>query len=269
MGSSWCYSSRAGRQLRPIQQLLVVLLMCVAAATAASSESAAAAVSRRGHAGDSGTGGSNEGGNWNLLELSEQINLAAQSLKPNAEPTVFPPPSQQEELHWDSRMDVVMLCLSLVDTHFKTHLPLLRQTVPDASSKMGMREDDVLATLMHQMWAGCYSNALSLPASVPASVLSSREAEALLKPHKSPMRFPAQTLVDIDRLVKEFADGRSPSDWHTTDWRDTWWFCILSVLCIFCFLFLGGRKAARAYRKKHKGKVGVRERAPLTSPKYL
>ena len=69
----------------------------------------------------------------------------------------------------------------------------------------GMREDDVLATLMHQMWAGCYSNALSLPASVSIPALPAQAAEALLKPHHSPMRFPAQTLVDIDKLVKEFA----------------------------------------------------------------
>ncbi|CDJ31675.1 uncharacterized protein EMH_0009870 [Eimeria mitis] len=140
-----------------------------------------------------------------LLELSEQMDLAAQSLKPNAEPTVFPPPSPQEELHWDSRMDVVILCLSLVDKHLKTQLPLLRQAAPEASSKMGMREDDVLATLMHQMWAGCYSNALSLPATLSTLTLSSQETEALLKPHKSPMRFSEQTLVDIDRLLLDFA----------------------------------------------------------------
>ncbi|CDI77428.1 hypothetical protein, conserved [Eimeria acervulina] len=119
-------------------------------------------------------------------------------------------------------MDAVAFCLSLVDRHLKTNVSFLRQTVPEASSKMGMREDDVLATLMHQMWAGCYSNALSLPASVSIPALPAQAAEALLKPHHSPMRFPAQTLVDIDKLVKEFAEGRLPSDGDTTDWRDTW-----------------------------------------------
>lgn len=78
-----------------------------------------------------------------------------------------------------------------------------------------MRDDDVLATLMHQMWAGCYSNALSLAAATSILSLSSQEAEALLKPHKSPMRFSEKMLVDIDKLIKELAVshdiGFSPS----------------------------------------------------------
>lgn len=74
-------------------------------------------------------------------------------------------------------------------------------------------------------------------------------------------------LCDVEPVVQE---GRSPSDWVATDWRDTWWFCIFSVFCIFCLLFLAGRKAAKAYRRKHKGKVGARDKAPISSsPKYL
>lgn len=44
--------------------------------------------------------------------------------------------SFREEMHWNSRMDVVVLCLSLVDSYLKTHISLLRQTVPEASSKL-------------------------------------------------------------------------------------------------------------------------------------
>ncbi|CDJ60049.1 hypothetical protein, conserved [Eimeria maxima] len=278
MGRPGCCSS-SGRHMLVIQHYLVILLMCAAASRAASAEdSAATASTQELHASDHYGGSTNTNSNWMLLELSEQVDLAAQSLKPNAEPTVFRPPTPQEEMHWNSRMDVVVLCLSLVDSYLKTHISLLRQTVPEASSKLpvsgayeqGMRDDDVLATLMHQMWAGCYSNALSLAAATSILSLSSQEAEALLKPHKSPMRFSEKMLVDIDKLIKELAEGRSPSDWVATDWRDTWWFCIFSVFCIFCLLFLAGRKAAKAYRRKHKGKVGARDKAPISSsPKYL
>ncbi|CDI81766.1 hypothetical protein, conserved [Eimeria praecox] len=269
MGSPRCRRSSSSRHLLRLQQHLVVLLLYSAASMAASPEDAASlAAVRETHPTD-GYSNSNSTTDRILLELSEQFDLAAHSLKPNAEPTVFPPPSPQEKTHWNSRMDVAILCLSLVHRHLKTNIPVLKQMIPDASSKMGMREDDALVTLLHQMWAGCYSNALSLPASASIRDLSSEEAETLLKPHRTPMHFSAQTLVDIDKLIEEFAEGRSASSWHTTDWTDTWWFCILSVACIFCLLFIAGRKAARAYRKRHKGKVGVREKAPLTSPKYL
>lgn len=79
-----------------IQHYLVILLMCAAASRAASAEdSAATASTQELHASDHYGGSTNTNSNWMLLELSEQVDLAAQSLKPNAEPTVFRPPTPQ------------------------------------------------------------------------------------------------------------------------------------------------------------------------------
>lgn len=69
----------------------------------------------------------------------------------------------------------------------------------------GMREDDVLVCLFHQMWAGCYNAALSLPVSVPFSSLPAQQAQKLIQHGVEPFRFSKQTMHDIDHAIKVFA----------------------------------------------------------------
>lgn len=69
----------------------------------------------------------------------------------------------------------------------------------------GMREDDVLVCLFHQLWAGCYNAALSLPASVPFSSLPAKQVQKLIQHGVEPFRFSKHTMHDIDHAIKVFA----------------------------------------------------------------
>lgn len=69
-----------------------------------------------------------------------------------------------------------------------------------------MREDDVLVTLLHQLWAGCYSRSLAQSRSWGDSLLSMppKEKEALFVPLEKPMRFSQQMLQDIDAAIQRY-----------------------------------------------------------------
>lgn len=63
----------------------------------------------------------------------------------------------------------------------------------------------MLVCLFHHMWAGCYSSALSLPASASLSSLSREQVQQLIQHNNEPFRFKEQTLEEIDKMIKLFA----------------------------------------------------------------
>ncbi|XP_026193788.1 uncharacterized protein LOC34621287 [Cyclospora cayetanensis] len=227
-----------------------------------------------------------------LNSLSEQLDSVAASLKPNAEPVVFPPLSPREVAHLESRLELVFFCLSMTKRHLIANVALLKQLIAAKAPKL----DDLLQAWAQATWAGCYNEALSFPPSISLSDISHDEAKALMTPQKTPMKFSQRTLLDIDQAIaalavsqdtecmlygSEFgyrvapvgwgrrAEGTMPSAWQRTNWRDSWWFSCGCVMLIFCFLLFGGKKVARAYRKRHRGKAAPREQPPLNNPKQL
>lgn len=72
-----------------------------------------------------------------------------------------------------------------------------------------MREDDVLVSVLHQLWAGCYNNAMSLPDPLSVLLLSSKEAENLLKRGDTPERFSMQTVQIVDQAIRRLAVSRT------------------------------------------------------------
>ncbi|OEH75427.1 hypothetical protein cyc_04810 [Cyclospora cayetanensis] len=204
-----------------------------------------------------------------LNSLSEQLDSVAASLKPNAEPVVFPPLSPREVAHLESRLELVFFCLSMTKRHLIANVALLKQLIAAKAPKLGMKQDDLLQAWAQATWAGCYNEALSFPPSISLSDISHDEAKALMTPQKTPMKFSQRTLLDIDQAIAALAEGTMPSAWQRTNWRDSWWFSCGCVMLIFCFLLFGGKKVARAYRKRHRGKAAPREQPPLNNPKQL
>lgn len=67
----------------------------------------------------------------------------------------------------------------------------------------------MLVCLFHHIWAGCYSSALSLPASTSLSSLSREQVQRLIRHKNEPFRFKEQTLEEIDKMIKLFAVSRN------------------------------------------------------------
>ncbi|CDJ40148.1 hypothetical protein, conserved [Eimeria tenella] len=155
----------------------------------------------------SSSSSSNSGSSSNVLlrDFSEQLSTILRPLKPNAEPTVFPPLSVQEKAHRHDSMDWALFCLTLTDAEIKDKIGVVRQIIPLVAAQNGMRESDVLVCLFHHMWAGCYSSALSLPASASLSSLSREQVQQLIQHNNEPFRFKEQTLEEIDKMIKLFA----------------------------------------------------------------
>ncbi|KAL8272479.1 hypothetical protein Esti_003602 [Eimeria stiedai] len=131
--------------------------------------------------------------------------LLAKALKPNAEPTVFPPPTSQESEHWDERIERIFFCLLLSSKHLNLHQAVYRQVVDVKSPKLGMRQDDLYGLLLHSIWSSCYYKSLSHSV---ASLyhLSSARAATLTSPAEIPAKFSYQLLQDIDLTIKYFAE---------------------------------------------------------------
>lgn len=149
-----------------------------------------------------------------LIAEESRADLAVFALYPGGD---IPRPEQEAErvkkesaLPLTKREDVAFSCLSLASDYMHENRQIYQQLAKEKSPQHGMREDDVLVSVLHEMWATCYNNALSLPQSASVLDLSLQEAQDLLKPREVPERFSAQTVQMLDQAIRRFAESESP-----------------------------------------------------------
>ncbi|KAL8451152.1 hypothetical protein Emed_002190 [Eimeria media] len=168
-----------------------------------------------------GSGAPNNGLLGQSLSWTDQV---AKALTPNAEPTVFPPPTSlisamssskecrstqaMESEHWDERVERIFFCLLLSSKHLTLHQATYRQVVDLKSPELGMRQDALYRVLLHSIWSSCYYKSLSHSLS-SLYHLSPEKAAALTTPAEIPAKFSHQLLQDIDLTIKYFAVGEA------------------------------------------------------------
>lgn len=135
--------------------------------------------------------------------------------------------------------DTAFSCLLLAKRRMETHRDVFRQVIQQTSPEMGMREDDVLVAILHNIWAGCYSRSLAQSPVPGISLLSlpPEQKEALLEPLKQPMAFSEQTLESIDAFIQRFAAGRPPVGSFSSLFT-AYFFSVAPILFILGFLVL-------------------------------
>ncbi|CDJ46727.1 hypothetical protein, conserved [Eimeria brunetti] len=143
-----------------------------------------------------------------------RVDRAVSALYPGGD---FPHPEEeaermQKESAFSStkREHIAFSCLSFAHAYMHENRQLYQELAKEKSPQHGMREDDVLVAMLHQMWAGCYNNALSLPEPASVSALSFQEAGDLLKAHDITERFSMQTLQLLDQSIRRFAEADFP-----------------------------------------------------------
>lgn len=118
---------------------------------------------------------------------------------------------QESALTEETREGKAFLCLLLARKHLEKHKDVMLQITQQKSIEMGMREDDVLASLVHTAWASCYNRSLSIAAPSLYS-LSPEEAETLIAPDPASARFSQQMIKQLDKAIKRLAVGQARAD---------------------------------------------------------